>query len=148
MGGKLPGKRRMGFPCLGSDEHPAGILVQSVDDTGTQFPFLIVLGLEIIAIAEKQGVGDRTARTPGPGMNVHARWLVYDEDGIILIDYLELNVLRLKSGKDLLCPGNGNAVPFPHLLAFLHSTAIYGNYRLGKGKNTSGNIIRCPVDTS
>ena len=89
---KLPRQLLVGLVVLGDDHQSRGAAIETVHDSRARLAAHSAQVLDVV----QQGVHERAARMPGPGMDDHPRRLVEDNDIRVFEDDAQRQCLRLR----------------------------------------------------
>ena len=89
--GYLLGQSKVRRVVFGNHKHAGSILVQTMDDTGTDLP----IDAAEIGNAVQKRVDQRAVRRAARGMGNHALRLVHNDDVIVFIYNVDRDILRL-----------------------------------------------------
>lgn len=119
----------MALTIAGNHQNPAGILVQSMDDTRTQgkveIHFIVFKRWgEILTVPEQQRIDQGMLMIACRWMHNHALFLVDDEHILVLVEHMQQNILCNNALKALLAVVHLDCIPFLDQATFFYRFAI------------------------
>ncbi len=114
---QLLDQRGLRLDRAGDHHHPAGVLVQAVHDARARQH-------RQRRVAEQQGVDQRTGGVARAGVDHQPDRLVDDEHGLVLVQHLQRDVLRLGMGLGVKHDMQAGHLAAPHRVAPAHGLAV------------------------